>query len=70
MNVIISERATRDVIGRYEVHLAGEGEAPPDEHYFDDAWQKAIEDRVVDAAHRERYAFELQRPKTLYESSV
>jgi len=70
MNVIISERATREVIGRYEVHLAGEGKAPPDEEYFDDAWQKAIADRVVDAAHRELYDFEMQRPKTLYESSV
>jgi hypothetical protein len=69
MNVAIRNRKTDQVIVRYEIHLA-DGEAiRPDQEYFDDAWQRAVSDRLVDAAHRDDYVFHLQPPKTLYESS-
>jgi hypothetical protein len=70
MNVIISERATKDVIVRYEIHLAGEDNPPPDDDYFDDAWRRAVAEGLVDRKQRDAYAFQLQRPQNLYESSV
>lgn len=69
MNVYIRKRDTKEIVVRYEVHLAGKGTIPPDERYFDEAWRRATEDRLVDAG-REAYEFQLQRPKNLYESSV
>lgn len=70
MNVAIVSRATKDVVARYEVHLAGNGSPPPDARYFDEAWQRAVEDGLVDLHRRRDYEFQLQRPKTLYESSL
>jgi hypothetical protein len=70
VNVIISQRATSETIVRYEIHLAGDGRAPADLEYFDDAWQRAISDGLVDGGRRADYTFQLQRPKTLYESST
>ena len=70
MNVAIVRRATNDVIARYEVHKAGNGSPPPDKEYFDEAWQRAVEDGLVDLNRRREYEFQLQPPKTLYESSV
>lgn len=70
MNVAIVRRATNDVVARYEVHRAGNGSPPPDTEYFDEAWQRAVEDGLVDLHRRRDYDFQLQRPKTLYESSV
>jgi hypothetical protein len=37
MNVIISRHATKEVIARYEIHLAEGDDVPEDERYFDDA---------------------------------
>jgi hypothetical protein len=70
MNVAIVKRGTHDVIARYEVHKAGDGEPPSDEAYFDDAWERAVADGLVAARERRQYEFQLQRPKTLYEASV
>jgi hypothetical protein len=70
MNVAIVNRATRDVIARYEIHKAGNGAPPSDEAYFDDAWERAVADGLVKARERRQYDFQLQRPKTLYEASV
>ena len=70
MNVAIIERATKDVIARYEIHLAGNAPPPSDDTYFDEAWQRAVQERIVDVDRRRDYDFQLQRPKTLYESSV
>ena len=69
MNVVIIDRSSKEPIARYEIHLANENDRPGEEHYFDDAWERAVSDRVVDAARRDRYDFQLQRPKNLYESS-
>jgi hypothetical protein len=69
MNVAIIKRTTQDVIARYEIHKAGDGEPPPDEEYFDDAWDKAVADRLVRAGDRHAYEFQLQLPKTIYEAS-
>jgi hypothetical protein len=69
VNVIISHRASNETIARYEIHLAGENRAPPELEYFDDAWQRAVSDGLVDSERRADYRFQLQRPKTLYESS-
>jgi hypothetical protein len=69
MNVVIIDRASKEPIARYEIHLAGENDRPAERRYFDDAWKQAVADRVVDAARRDRYDFQLQRPKNLYESS-
>jgi hypothetical protein len=69
MNVAIVKRLTHDVIARYEVHKAGDGPPPPDETYFDEAWQRAVTDRLVDPNDRPSYEFQLQLPKTLYEAS-
>jgi hypothetical protein len=70
MNVAIIERATKDVIARYEIHKAGEAPPPADDAYFDEAWQRAVRERLVDVERRGDYEFQMQRPKTLYESSV
>ena len=70
MNVAIVKRGTKDVVARYEVHRAGNGSPPPDVEYFDEAWQRAVEDGVVELHRRRDYEFKMQRPKTLYESSV
>jgi hypothetical protein len=69
VNVAIGIRGTGEVVARYEVHLADEATNPPDEMYFDEAWHRAVSERLVDPSHRERYHFHAQRPKTLYESS-
>jgi hypothetical protein len=70
MNVAIVRRGTRDVVARYEIHRATNGSPPADDEYFDAAWQRAVEDGVVELGHRRDYDFLLQRPKTLYESSI
>lgn len=72
MNVFIVKRATQEVVARYEIHKAGDGEGPPppDLEYFDSAWRQAVGDRLVEAERRDAYEFRLQKPKTLYESSV
>ena len=69
MNVIISDRETNETIVRYEIHLSGENRTASDDEYFEDAWERAVSDALVDAARRDGYRFQLQRPKTLYESS-
>ncbi len=69
MNVAISRRTDAAVIVRYEIHLAGDHDPPPQEAYFDDAWQRAIADGFVDGGDRAQYAFHLHLPTTLYESS-
>ena len=50
MNVVIIDRASKEPIVRYEIHLAGEHDRPAERRYFDDAWQGAVSDRLVDAA--------------------
>jgi hypothetical protein len=69
MNVAIVKRATKDVIARYEIHRAGNGSLPPDDEYFDAAWERAVVDGLVDMRRRREYEFQLQPPKTLYEAS-
>jgi len=69
MNVIISHHATKEVVARYEVHLARGEAVPEDEWYFDEAWRRAVADSFVDPDERSAYNFQLQRPKTLYEAS-
>lgn len=69
MNVAIRHRTTDEVIARYEVHKAGEGTPPPENEYFDAAWQRAVADGLVEADDRSLYEFQLQLPKTIYESS-
>jgi len=69
MNVVIVNRVSHEVLARYEIHRAGDGPVPPDQTYFDEAWRKAVADRLVEADHRVNYDFQLQRPKTLYEAS-
>lgn len=69
MNVAIVKRTTQDVIARYEIHRAGNGSPPPDDEYFDAAWERAVGDGLVDIRRRREYEFQLQRPKTIYESS-
>ena len=63
MNVTIVKRATRDVIAQYEVHKAGNGSPPPDDAYFDEAWERAVEDGLVELHRRSEYDFQLQRSK-------
>ena len=69
MNVAIVKRRTKDVIARYEIHKAGNGAPPDDAEYFDEAWQRAAEDGLVNPRRRPDYEFLLQLPKTLYEAS-
>jgi hypothetical protein len=69
VNVAIVNRGSGQLIVRYEIHRAGPQERPPEQEYFDEAWDRAIADRLVDPAHREDYDFQLQLPKNLYESS-
>ena len=70
MNVAIVKRGTRDVVARYEIHRAANGSPPADGEYFDTAWQRAVEDGLVELGRRRDYDFLLQRPKTLYEASI
>ncbi len=69
MNISISRRSDAQVIVRYEIHLAGDQDPPPEEAYFDEAWRRAIADGFVDGVDRAEYMFHLQLPTTLYESS-
>jgi hypothetical protein len=69
MNVANVKRRSHDVNARYEIHRAGNGLPPEDVEYFDAAWDRAIEDGLVDMRRRREYEFLLQRPKTLYEAS-
>ena len=69
MNVAIVNRSTHQLIARYEIHRAGDGPAPPPEAYFDEAWQRATADGLVDAEDRGNFEFQLQLPKTIYEAS-
>lgn len=69
MNVAIVNRQTHDVIARYEIHRAANGSPPPDDEYFDAAWNRAVEDGLVDMRRRRDYEFLLQLPKTIYEAS-
>ena len=69
MNVVIVNRVSHEVIASYEIHRAGDGPVPPDGIYFDEAWRKALADRLVEADNRRNYDFQLQRPKTIYEAS-
>jgi hypothetical protein len=69
MNVVINRRRDCKVIARYEIPLAGGERPPPDQAYFDGAWQRAVADGLVDGGDRAAYGFQLQLPTTLYESS-
>ncbi len=69
MNVFINRHKDRKVIVRYEIHLAGENVTPPDQAYFDEAWKRAVADRLVEADRRADYGFQLQLPTTIYEAS-
>jgi hypothetical protein len=69
VNVIITDRVSGEAVGRYEIHLAGGEPAPSDRAYFDGAWERAVSDGLVNEERRTDYGFQLQRPKTLYESS-
>jgi hypothetical protein len=69
VNVAIGIRGTGEVVVRYEVHLAGDAPNPPDQAYFDEAWRRAVDERLVDPNRRDRYDFHLQRPETIYEAS-
>ena len=69
MNVFVIKRQNSEVVARYEIHLAGAADPPPDQEYFDGAWKRAVADRIVDPGSRDDYHFRLQQPKTLYESS-
>ena len=70
MNVTIVRRGTTDVIAEYEVHKVGNGSPPADDAYFDEAWQRAVEDGLVDLHRRRDYDFRLERPRTLHESTA
>jgi hypothetical protein len=70
MNVAIVKRSSKDVIARYEIHMAGNGATPPEDEYFEEAWERAVADGLVDGRRRREYEFQLQLPKTLYESSL
>ncbi len=69
VNVVITHSATDDPVARYEIHLASDDRKHPDREYFDNAWERAVADGLVEDADRDNYRFQLQRPKTLYESS-
>lgn len=69
MNVVINRREDQHVIVRYEIHLADEETTPPEQAYFDEAWKRAVCDRLVDADRRAEYGFQLQLPTTIYEAS-
>ena len=69
MNVVINRRADQHVIVRYEIHLADEETTPPQQAYFDEAWKRAVSDRLVDPDRRADYGFQLQLPTTIYEAS-
>jgi hypothetical protein len=69
MNVVINRSSDSKVIVRYEIHLAGDDTTPPDDAYFDEAWKRAITDRLVEPDRRADYGFQLQLPTTIYEAS-
>ena len=70
MNIVIIDKSNQRPIVRYEIHLAGENDRPPEREYFDRAWQRAVSERLVDAGARDAYDFQMQPPKNLYESST
>lgn len=57
MHVVIIEKSTNRVVATVPVALRGINYAPTDSEWFDQAWEAAVEDKLVDASQRFRYSF-------------
>ncbi len=57
MNVQIIEAKTGRLLATYPIVLSGQNYDPSEQEYFAQAWRCAVEDKLVDASHRDQYAF-------------
>ena len=60
MQVIIIEKATSKVAARVPVSLKGMNYTPTEAEWFDQGWQAAVEDNLVNANERAKYRFEIE----------
>lgn len=58
MNVNIIETKSGKLVATIPVNLGGLNYTPSDQEFFTEAWQAAVQDGAVDAAHREEYSFQ------------
>lgn len=61
MQVIIIEKATNRVVATVPVTLRGFNYTLTNNEWFDQGWQAAVEDNLVDANQRVKYSFEIKR---------
>ncbi len=57
MQVVVIEKSTNRVVAIVPVDLRGVNYSPTDSEWFDQAWEAAVEDNLVDASQRVRYSF-------------
>jgi hypothetical protein len=57
MQVTIFEAKTGKVIGIYPIFLSGLNYTPTEEEYLSEAWNFAVEDKLVDVNNRAEYSF-------------
>lgn len=61
MNVLIINTETGKVVATYPVLLKGLNYSPSEGEYYNEAWQCAVEDNIVEPNRREDYGFQLVR---------
>jgi hypothetical protein len=59
MQVTITENATEKIIATYPIVLGGLNYTPTEAQYKDQAWENAIEDKLVSADGRNEYTITL-----------
>ena len=55
MDVQIVEAKTGRLLATYPIMLGGQNYTPSEEEFFAQAWRCAVEDKLVDASHRDQY---------------
>ena len=60
MRVVIIEKSTNRVVAIVPEAFRGVNYAPADSEWFDQAWEAAVEDKLVNASQRVRYSFDFK----------
>lgn len=57
MQIEIIEQSTGKVIGRYQITIGSLNSEVTEEEYFSEAWQCAVDDKVVEDKEKRKYSF-------------
>jgi hypothetical protein len=60
VEVLISKKTSSHIIAGYEIELGSINSKVTENDYFEQAWENAVEDGLVDEGTREDYRFELR----------